>query len=95
VAIVIQQLRMYSWYDIQIHIYIHTYTHTYIHTYKHTNIHTYVHTYRQTDRQTDTGRIQHVNVGSLRLTPSTTVGSDTETSLYVHVVGFSTGWVRD
>ena len=25
----------------------------------------------------------------------TTVGSDTETSLYVHAVGFSTGWVRD
>ena len=22
-------------------------------------------------------------------------GSDTETSLYVHAVGFSTGWVRD
>ena len=25
----------------------------------------------------------------------TTVGSDTGTSLYVHAVGFSTGWVRD
>ena len=30
-----------------------------------------------------------------RLTCITTVGSDTETSLYVRAVGFSTDWVRD
>ena len=55
-------------------------------------------------------RLTHTWVITVRLTHSymyagyrlggslayiTTVGSDTETSLYVHAVGFSTGLVRD
>ena len=53
-------------------------------------IHIYIHTYIHTPLA-----FNMLMWGSLRLAPSTTVGSDTETSLYVHVVGFSTGWVRD
>ena len=51
-------------------------------------------------------RLTHIYIGSLTLELSlscgrltcehiTTVGSDTKTSLYVHAVGFSMGWVRD
>ena len=38
-----------------------------------------------------------LSLGCGRLTCEyiTTVGSDTGTSLYVHAVGFSAGWVRD
>ena len=36
-----------------------------------------------------------LSCGRLTCEYITTVCSDTETSLYVHAVGFSTGWVRD
>ena len=37
----------------------------------------------------------HIKLWKAHLEYITTVGSDTGTSLYVHAVGFSTGWVRD
>ena len=80
------------------HIYINIISeaHSYLRTMSVRLSHTWVITVRLTHSYMYAGyRLGGGGGGGTHLEYITTVGSDTGTSLYVHAVGFSTGWVRD